>query len=211
MTGHSTGIRTSHRTRTAIPLGGVHDRIIRFAKIALPIAAVVVLLAIIAWPVLLSREFSFILDAKKVAVSAEKLRMEQPLYRGIDQQGRHFAISARRAVQRSVSDATVDLDDLRATIETASGTAVATAPKGAYDLNRERLTVAGRLVIDRVDGYHFETDEAIIDLKSNSAWSLRPSHGASPLGKFEATRFRVNVDTGRAVFDGGVHMRIVQR
>ena len=88
------------KQRWAVP-GGSHDRVVRFAKIALP-SAVGVVIAFLAMAPLDNRgDVSFILDKNQVENAPERMRVEQARYTGEDNRGQKFQITANRALQRT--------------------------------------------------------------------------------------------------------------
>ena len=199
------------QNRSVTPLGGLYDHWIRFAKLALPILAVGLLLLLIILPLLATQEFSFLLDKNRVAVSRERLQLVKPVYQGTDRQGRRFVLEARRAVQRSSADPTVELQGLHATLQSTDGVATLDAPVGDYNLKTEVLTVGGSLRVSRADGYRFETRQAVVNLKTRMATSTGGVSGETPIGRFTAAALSVNVDTGAVILSGGTHVHVTGR
>jgi len=77
----------------AVP-GSRHDRLVRFAKAALP-SAVGVLIAILAFaPLQKEGDASFILDKKKVGTRPSGMRVDAARYAGEDNKGQKFLIEA---------------------------------------------------------------------------------------------------------------------
>ncbi len=192
--------------RASIPIDGFYDRWLWLAKRLLPVLAGVLLLTLVLLPVFGTREFSFMLDKNRVAVSHDRLQLIRPVYQGTDSQGQRFIIEAERAVQRTSADPTVELQGLNARLDSANGVAEVSAPIGDYDLKTERLTVRGSLTVSRADGYHFETAMAEVDLKARTAMSHNGVSGRAPMGNFRADSFELNIDTGRVVFSGNTHV-----
>lgn len=192
-------------------VGGIYDRFVRVMRVALPVLSLVLLLAVLIWPMINSQEMSFVLSKDRVEVSPERLRMEQPHYRGTDAQGRPFEISARRAVQRTSATPVVELVDVAARMTLTDDAIQVTAAKGSYDLEKEQLKVTGPLVLQTERGYRFATRNAVVDLPSKTAYGSDGIEGTGPLGSFKAKSFRADVDAQRVVFRGGTHMRIVPR
>ncbi len=191
-------------------IGGLYDRYIRLMKDVLPIGALLLLLALLVLPFMQDREFSFILDKRKVAAAGERLRMEAPLYRGTDSQGRAFVLQAARAVQKSSKDPTLVLEKLEATLQMKDGNAQLTAETGSFDLKKERLTVSGIITLRRTDGYRFAAQDVIVDLNSRTAWSSKGIEGDGPFGHFRAGGFKLNLDETSLVFDNRASLRITQ-
>ena len=87
------------RQRVAAP-GGRQDRVVRIARVALPMAAGVLVALLAMAPLTSGRDVSFLLDKNKVDVAPERMRAEAAEYRGQDDAGRPFSVSAQSAVQR---------------------------------------------------------------------------------------------------------------
>ena len=89
--------------------GSRHDTVMTLLKWLLPALAVAVLATIVIWPLTKVNEFSFLLAKDKVGMAAERLRIDNAVYRGITEKGEAFVISAKGAVQRSSAVAIVEL------------------------------------------------------------------------------------------------------
>lgn len=192
-------------------VGGRYDRFVKVMRVAMPAASVVLLLAVLVWPLISGQEMSFVLSKDRVEVSPERLRMESPHYRGTDARGRPFEITARRAVQRTSATPIVELVDVAARMTMSNDVVHVEAEKGSYDLDQEQLRVTGPLVLTTDRGYHLTTRDAVVDLPSKTAYGSDGVEGRGPLGEFRAQRFRANIDAETVVFEGGTHMRITPR
>ncbi len=96
----------SQRQHFAAP-GGSHDRLVRILRVGLP-AAIGLLLAILAFsPFAKNDELSFVLAKEDVGMAKERMRLAAALYRGKDNKGRPFSLSAGSAVQKSSTDPTL--------------------------------------------------------------------------------------------------------
>ena len=89
----------SRRQRFAAP-GGRHDRLIGLLAKVLPMGVGVVAALMLITPLSPRGEISFLLDRNKVAVISERLRVDNALYRGQDNKGQPFSLTAGEAVQR---------------------------------------------------------------------------------------------------------------
>jgi lipopolysaccharide export system protein LptC len=197
------------RRRWALP-GSRWDRFVVRAKLALPFLAGGVLLACLIWPLTARQEFSFILSKESVAMAGERLRMERPLYRGEDSEGRSFSILAESAVQRTSSTPVVELKDIRAQLAMQQGVATVTAPMGRYDMEGEQLRVSGPVVFTRPDGYTLRTSDVVVDLPSRVATTDDGVTGSVPLGTFSADHLKADVESHVLTLSGHVNMRITQ-
>jgi lipopolysaccharide export system protein LptC len=66
-------------------------------------------------------EVSFLLDRNKVAVTPERIHVDKAMYRGEDDEGRPFLLTAGSAIQPSPASPILELTDLIASIELKDG------------------------------------------------------------------------------------------
>lgn len=193
----------------ALP-GGRHDRTVKVAKVVMPMMVGVLLVGLVAAPLLLNGEISFVLDAKKVAVAQERLRVTAALYRGEDSKGQPFSISAGSAVQVSSNDPVVTLKDMVARILLPEGEATLEASRGRYNMDNELVNIDGPIMFKTADGYSLQTRDVLISMKNRMVASAGPVSGALPLGTFTAGRITADLANRSVVLDGGAHLHIVQ-
>ncbi|MBA4041441.1 MAG: LPS export ABC transporter periplasmic protein LptC, partial [Sphingobium sp.] len=154
---------------------------------------------------------SFLLDKNKVEVASERLRIQSAMYRGADQLGRSFSISADSAVQKSSAEPVVQLSGLAARIALADGPATLAADRGRYDMKREQVAVDSAVQLRTADGYGLTTSSAVIDFKSRRLFSDQPVRGTLPQGSFRADRMTADLDRRIVRLDGNTHLRITPR
>lgn len=197
------------KQRWAIP-GGTHDRLVRFAKIALP-SAVGVLFAFLAMaPLENEGDVSFILDKNQVDNAPERMRVEAARYVGEDNDGQKFEIVARTAVQRSSDEPIVDIQGMLARLQLAQGPLTIAADRARYNIDEQKVAVAGPVRVAGPDGYRLLTSDVVVDLKEQQVRSEGAVTGAMQLGEFSAGRLRADLDQRRVVLDGGARLKIVQ-
>ena len=114
------------RRRAFATPGGAHDKLIHRLNMILPAAVGVVAALMILTPLSPRGEVSFLLDRRKVAVSQDRLRVDNAMYRGQDDKGRPFSLVAGEAVQMSATVPVVQLKDLSARMLLDEGPAVLT-------------------------------------------------------------------------------------
>jgi len=202
-------IERRQKQRWAAP-GGFHDRLMHVLKIALP-ALIGVLLAYLAMaPLTRSREISFILDKTKVDVANERMRVQSAQYRGQDDRGRPFTISARSAVQTSSRDPNVRIGAMRADIMMEDGPATMSADQGLYNLEKEQVSVVGPIQLTAPDNYKMVTNDVTVDLNSRTMFSRGSVEGTMPLGNFSADRLQSNLNDRTVTLSGRARLHIVQ-
>lgn len=181
-----------HRQAFAAP-GGSHDRLIAFLGKALPAAIGVLAALMVISPLSPRSEISFLLDRHKVQVVENRMQVDNAMYRGADNRGRPFSLTAGQAVQRSVREPVVLMRDLVARILLSDGPAVLSAGQGRYDFDSERVTVDGPVQFTASDGYRMVARDVSIDLKSRKLAGSGRVEGAIPAGTFSANRIEADL------------------
>ena len=197
----------SKRQRWAAP-GGFHDKLVRTLAVALP-AAVGVLFAIMLLSPLSPRgEVSFLLDRNRVSIVEDRLRVESAMYRGQDDQGRPFSITAGSAVQHSAANPVVTLRDLVARILLDQGPAVLTAGAGNWNMRDEQVRVFGPVVFAAADGYRMTAENVDLDIRAKRMVSRGRVDGRVPAGTFAADRVVADLDARTVTLDGNARLRM---
>ncbi len=186
--------------------GGWHDRKMRFLAVWLPGLVGVVLAAMIIGPLFARREISFLLDRNKVALTQERIRVSNAMYRGIDGEGRPFTVTADNAVQVSIKEPVVKMDTLAARLQLSDGPAELIAQNGAYNYQAETVSVAGPVVFTAADGYRITTQNVSIDLKQRRIGGTGGVSGSVPAGTFRADRVSADLEQRIVTLDGNVRM-----
>lgn len=200
--------RRSRRQHFAAP-GGSHDRLVRFLARALPMGVGVVAALMVITPLSPRGEISFLLDRNKVAVIDERLRVDNALYRGRDDEGRPFSLTAGEAVQRSSLEGLVRMDDMRARILLSGGPAQLLAPSGAYDLDAAAMRVPGAVRMAAADGYSMLLRDVRISLTDKTVTGSDGVSGAIPAGTFSADRLEADLDARTVALDGNARLRMI--
>ena len=196
------------RQHWAVP-GSSHDRLVRFAKIALP-SAVGALIAILAFaPLDKEGDASFILDKNQVDNAPERMRVEAARYVGADNRGQRFSIEAASAIQRSSDVPVVDISGMTARLALAQGPLVILANHARYDLDEQKVAVRGPVRVVGPDGYRLETRDVLVDLKQRRLTNSGPVSGATRLGQFRANSLSADLGA-RTVVLHGARLKIVQ-
>lgn len=195
------------RQHAAVP-GGGHDRLIRILATALPMAVGLVAALMVITPLSPRGEVSFLLDRKKAEVVDERLRAESALYRGIDDKGRPFSLTAGEAVQRSSAEGIVRMKDLAARVLLAEGPAQLVAPAGEYDLATDAVEVPGAVRFTAADGYAMQVAGVAIDLPRRTLTGAGGVTGTVPAGSFSAQRLEVDLDSRTISLVGNARLRM---
>jgi lipopolysaccharide export system protein LptC len=190
--------------------GSAHDRLIKWIKIVLPVAAGALLIVLALAPLDRKGDVSFILDKKKVQSAPERMRVEEARYTGTDNKGRQFTMTAGRALQRSSNTPLVDIEGMFARLNLEQGPLLIAANQARYNLDTQKVAVLGPINVQGADGWQLKTSDVIVDLKQRQLASQGPAAGQMRLGQFRADHIRADLGAHTVVLDGGARLKIVQ-
>ena len=197
------------KRRWAIP-GGAHDRIVKTLKLGLPALIGVVLAFLFFAPLEDKQEVSFLLDKNKVQTAPERLRIAAAQYRGQDNEGRPFVLSARSAVQQTSANPIVEISDMNARMQLQNGPARIDAGHARYNMDTDHVEVVGPIQFAAADGYRMGTRDVDVDLRNNTMTSRGAVEGQMPLGTFTAGQLHANLPDRTVVLSGRARLHIVQ-
>ena len=139
----------------------------------------------------------------------ERLSVDNAMYRGRDNDGRPFSITAGDAVQRSSAEGKVRMTELMAQLLLEDGPARLSADGGVYDIDEELVTVDGELRVRTADGYAMTARGVSFDLQSRTMVGEGGVEGAVPAGTFSANSMRGDLDARTITLDGNAKLRMV--
>ena len=193
----------------AVP-GSQHDRIVRLAKIALPVAVGMLIAFLALAPLDRSGDSSFILDKNKVDNAPERMRVDVARYTGQDESGRPFTIVAQSAVQRSSDLPIVDIRGMLARLVLPQGPVTMVANLARYNLDEHILRVVGPIRVTGPEGYRLNASDVTVDLKQRTVTGSGDVQGEMELGRFSAGRLRADLGERTVTLDQGARLKIVQ-
>ncbi len=167
-----------------------YSRAVAWMKVLLPLGA----LALIAAIFVTARDkgdLTKIFTAEELAKLGAGLRLDNPRFAGLTEQGEPFAIRADWALPDSVMRRFIDLERPEGEIELRDGrTIAARADRGRMHREDKTLVLEGGVVLDTSDGYHIETALIEFDLGAKTANAPGPVSGTGPRGRIDAGSFR---------------------
>lgn len=202
---HAADINRDKRRLWAAP-GGSHDRRVRILARWLPGLVGVVAAAMIIQPLFPRGEVSFLLDRTKVAITQDRVRVADAMYRGVDNQGRPFTVTAGDAVQQSAREPVVKMDELAARIRLADGPAELSAAHGQYDYDLEKITVPDEVLFTAADGYRMAAGNVSIDLKTRRVIGSGGVRGSIPAGTFSANQLVADLGARTVALEGNARL-----
>ncbi|MEM7702571.1 MAG: LPS export ABC transporter periplasmic protein LptC [Pseudomonadota bacterium] len=198
----------SKRQHFAAP-GSRHDRVVGFLARVLPIGVGVIAALMVITPLSPRGEVSFLLDRNEVDVIDERLRVDNAMYRGRDETGRPFSITAGNAVQRSSAEGLVRMDNLIAQLLFTDGPARLSARGGTYSISEDVVEVDGAIEMRAVDGYRMIASGVSLDLEKREMTGEDGVEGEIPAGTFSAQTLRADLAAREITLEGNASLRIV--
>jgi lipopolysaccharide export system protein LptC len=159
---------------------------LRITKVILPVFALGLLATLALWP-----EMGRLSDQERVtfrrliATDPDTAMMRDARYRGVDDRGRPYTLTASAA--RQVTADVVNLTDPRGDVTTESGTwFMLQSQKGVFQQHASLLDLSGNVTMYRDDGTRLQCDTATTDLKQGAAASNSQVHAEGPFGTLDA-------------------------
>lgn len=196
------------RRELAAP-GGAHDRLVALMTKVLPAVIGVLVALMVLFPFAPRGDISFLLDRNEVAVIRDRLRVDDAMYRGIDNKGRPFSLTAGRALQRSSQEAVVRMEDLKARILLADGPAVISALSGRYNIDTDVVDVDGPVTFTAADGYRMVARDVAVDLGNRKLTSEGKVEGSIPAGTFSADHISADLGERTVALYGNARLRMI--
>jgi lipopolysaccharide export system protein LptC len=196
------------RRRAFAAPGSSLDRTVRWLAIGLPALVGVIAALMVVSPLGPRGEVSFLLDRNKVALTPNRLVVNNALYRGADQKGRPFSLSAGAAVQHSVTVPIVQMRDLVGRVLLDDGPAQLTADLGSYNYNTQRVNVDSEVNFVGADGYRMNTRGVSVDLDKKTMVGNGGVTGSTPAGTFSADSMNADLNSHTVALQGHARLRM---
>ena len=176
---------------------------VRFLKLLLPAAALALLSAIVLWPEFERTSENARLSFRRLSrATPESVRVVDPRYQGIDDQGRPFNVTAFIASQPGSSNV-VDLEAPRGDMTLTNGGWVLLDNKtGRLDRGEDILDLWGDVTIWQDDGTLIETQQARVDVKEGHAEGDSHVAAQGSFGTITGDGFRLRDRGAVVVFTG---------
>ena len=197
------------RTRETATGALRYSRFVVVMKRVLPIAAGLLIAAVIAYSLVPRQSEKLSLATGNWTIINNDLTMTKPRLTGTDRKGNPFVITADAAVQdpTNVRRATLRAVQADMTIEKTRWLN-ATAVRGFIDMDKGALALSDGISVFSDDGYELHTARVDVDLKRGLFHGPVAVTGQGPLGTFRADTFDVDRDTSQIQLHGHVHMII---
>lgn len=148
-------------------------------------------------------------DISGIVVSGTKITMQAPRLVGYTRDKRPYSVTARAAAQDVTKPDVLELQDIKATMETANrGAFQLQARSGIYDTKSEKLTLRQDIVVSSAN-YKGLLSEAFVEVHKGYVVSEKPVEVRMLRGTINANRLEVE-NSGEVIrFDRGVTMVVL--
>ncbi len=215
-------IRPKRGERTNLTAGGVRrpptskgmarrSLLVNGTKWALPAVALLLLASIALWPELARLRDQGRAAFRRVAsFEADSGTMHDARYRGVDERGRPYTITADSATQAGPQR--INLAQPKGDIvQENEGWVMVQAKDGVFIQHAGQLDLSHDVVVYRSDGTVMRTETAAVDIKGVAAATEDRTHAEGPFGTLDAQGFTL-VDRGAVVqFYGPAHLVVNQQ
>ncbi|MEJ0025076.1 MAG: LPS export ABC transporter periplasmic protein LptC [Rhizomicrobium sp.] len=186
-----------------------YSRFVVVMKRVLPIAAGLLIAAVIAYSLVPRQSERLSLATENWAIINNDLTMTKPRLTGTDRKGNPFVITADAAVQDPADVRRATLRSVQADMTVDKNRWLnATAAKGLIDMDKGALALSGGIAVFSDDGYEIHTERVDVDLKKGLFHGPVAVNGHGPMGTFRADTFDVDRSTSQIQLHGHVHMTI---
>ncbi len=197
------------RTRDTATGALRYSRFVLVMKRVLPIAAGLLIAAVIAYSLVPRQSEKLSLATGNWTIINNDLTMTKPRLTGTDRRGNPFVVTAEAAIQNPGNVRLATLRAIQADMTIDKNRWLnATVAAGFIDMNKGTLALHDGIAIFSDDGYEVHTERADIDLKKGLFHGPVAVNGQGPMGTFRADSFDIDRDSGVLQLHGHVHMTI---
>ena len=200
---------TGVRARAAVSLSAIARRrfLVTITKFILPVLALGLLALIAIWPELDRATRQAQVAFRRMAGAVDGASMINARYRGTDERGRPYTLTADTA--RQAGEGRVDLVQPKGDMATENGGwLMVQSRQGVFLQRSNQLDLSRDVMLYRADGMTLRTDAVAVDMKAGAAASATPVQMEGPLGTLDAQGF-VLLDKGAVIqFTGPARMVI---
>lgn len=197
--------------RSSEPRQSRYSRFVSVMKIALPIAALVLLGTVLTYSGLFDSSDKLDVAFREIDRAPADLRMVSPRVAGVTSEGDPYVVTADNATQDPSYPNYVTLENLQADLKLDADKEwmSLSAPGGRYDSETQMLDLSNRVDVFTTWGYEFHGEEATIDFGQGKLTSGKEVKGHGPLGTLRADSMSADRKQQVLRFDGNVKMLIL--
>ena len=173
-------------------------------KVLLPMAALVIVATVLAWPDFATNEkVARLAPSTQSRADVETLRMLNATFVGEDEGRKPFTVIAKSATQSDRSSNLVNLEEPKADLVLADGSWVAArADTGVFDRVEKTLALDGNVRVFHDSGAEVLTSQAFIEMDDGRATGRKAVEAQSSAGRLTGEGFDIT-DRGQRILVHG--------
>ena len=135
----------------------------------------------------------------------------EPKFIGLDKNKKPFTIRAEKAKKTKSNENLYQLEMPSGEIKDNSGNTIfLKSSKGEFNQNSQEIFLFKNVELTREDGLQFETEEAMINLKTNDIFGKKEVSGKNKEGKIFSSGFSITEEGNKILFKGKTNLLIKQ-
>jgi lipopolysaccharide export system protein LptC len=182
-----------------------HSSLIHSLRRLLPVLCFLMLAAMGGWAVVSTLFWRF---GAADQAGGLVIRMLKPDFKGRDDKGQPYTLTADSAVRDDRDAALVTMETPVFTLGSGLQQTHVRAKHGVYREDTRILNLTGDVHLDDAAGYHFVTEHAVVDTQKNNVDGEQHVEGNGPLGRIAASSYAVRDGGAHVFFTGHVRARI---
>ena len=201
-------------TQRQLERAGQYSRFVSIMKIALPLAAFAILLAVIVTSYMGQDTGNVSIFFTSTTGAPGELHMIKPIFTGFDSENRPYSLTAETATQDKQDDTLIHLETVAGELlpeisddsdVTLDGPLITlSAIDGLFDSEEQLLTLTGSVTVAAEGDYLLKTQEAVFDFENDLISGDRPVSVEGATASITADHFEILDDTQTIVFRGKV-------
>lgn len=158
------------------------------------------------------QKFTEITSKDNFNTDQEEQIVIEPKFIGLDKNKKPFTIRAEKAKKTKSNENLYQLEMPSGEIKDNSGNTIfLKSLKGEFNQNSQEIFLFKNVELTREDGLLFETEEAMIDLKTNDIFGKKNVSGKNKEGKIFSSGFSITEEGNKVFFKGKTNLLIKQK
>ena len=158
------------------------------------------------------QKFTEITSKDNFNTDQEEQIVIEPKFIGLDKNKKPFTIRAEKAKKTRSNENLYRLEMPSGEIKDNSGNTIfLKSSKGEFNQNSQEIFLFKNVELTREDGLLFETEEAMIDLKTNDIFGKKNVSGKNKEGKIFSSGFSITEEGNKIFFKGKTNLLIKQK
>lgn len=158
------------------------------------------------------QKFTEITSKDNFNTDQEEQIVIEPKFIGLDKNKKPFTIRAEKAKKTKSNENLYRLEMPSGEIKDNSGNTIfLKSSKGEFNQNSQEIFLFKNVELTREDGLLFETEEAMIDLKTNDIFGKKNVSGKNKEGKIFSSGFSITEEGNKILFKGKTNLLIKQK